>query len=315
MGRYITQRILYVLPTLILASVITFALGLYGPGDPLRDIMGQNYFDPILRERTRHALGLDRPFVEQYVDWLSGMVQGQFGYSLMSQQRSINLMIAAAWPKTVQLGLVAMLFWFVSGVSLGIVAALNHNKWIDYAIVASTVALSAFPPFVLGPMLLILFSLTFPIIKAPFGWEGLWSPKILMPAFVIAAVSIADLTRQMRSSILEVLGQDYIRTARSKGLNKRLIIGRHVLRNAFNPILTIVVTSVSWFMGGALFAELIFNIHGFGMLTYQGVVGLDYPVLVVTTMLVAIITMSMNVLVDILYGALDPRVSIQGESK
>ncbi len=315
MGRYITQRILYVLPTLILASMITFALGLYGPGDPLRDLMGQAYFDPAARERTRHALGLDRPFFEQYVDWLSGLAQGQLGHSLMSQQRSINLMIAAAWPKTAQLGLVAMLFWFVSGVGLGIVAALNHNKWIDYAIVASTVALAAFPPFVLGPMLLILFSLTFPVIKAPFGWEGLWSPKILMPAFVIAAVSIADLTRQMRSSILEVLGQDYIRTARSKGLSRKLIISRHVLRNAFNPILTIVVTSVSWFMGGALFAELIFNIHGFGMLTYQGVIGLDYPVLVVTTMLVAVITMLMNVLVDILYGVLDPRVSLEGRGK
>jgi ABC-type dipeptide/oligopeptide/nickel transport system permease component len=203
-----------------------------------------------------------------------------------------------------------MAIWFFSGVGLGVIAALYHNRWIDYAIVSLTVALSALPPFVLGPMLLILFALKFPIIKAPFGWEGMFSPKVIMPAIVVAAASIADLVRQMRSSILEIVGQDYIRTARAKGLTNRMVVWRHVIRNAFTPILTITVTSFSWFLGGALFAELIFNIHGFGMLVYQGVIGLDYPVLVVTTMLVATITLVMNVMVDILYGVLDPRVSI-----
>ncbi len=203
-----------------------------------------------------------------------------------------------------------MVMWFISGTVLGVIAALYHNRWIDYVIVAVTVALSALPPFVLGPMLLILFALKMPIIKSPFGWEGMFSPKVIMPAFVIAATGIAGLTRQMRSSILEILGQDYIRTARAKGLPERLVIWRHVIRNAFTPILTITVTSFSWFVGGALFAELVFNIHGFGMLTYQGIIGLDYPVLVVTTMLVAVLTMIMNVVVDILYGVLDPRVSI-----
>lgn len=310
MGTYIAQRIVYIIPTLLLASLITFALGFYGPSDPLRDIMGMDYYNSVLRERTRHALGLDRPFFVQYFDWLGGLVQGRFGYSLMMQQRSINRMVASAWPKSFQLGLVAMFIWFVSGTVLGVIASLYHNRFIDYVIVSVTVALSALPPFVLGPMLLILFALKIPIIKSPFGWEGIFSPRVILPALVIAAPSIAALTRQMRSSILETLGQDYIRTARAKGLPERLVIIRHVIPNAFTPILTITVTSFSWFVGGMLFAELIFNIHGFGMLTYQGVIGLDYPVLVVTTMLVAVLTMIMNVLVDILYGVLDPRVSI-----
>ncbi len=309
MTEYIIRRLLYIVPSLLIASFITYFVGFYGPGDPLKQYMGEElYQDTASRDRLRHQMGLDRPFLVQYGEWISELAQGNLGQSIVSR-RSINTMLAGAWGKSIQLGLVAMLLWFVLGITLGITAALSHNTPLDYVIVSTSVALSTIPPFVLAPMLMILFVLKIPLIDSTFGWDGILSQKIILPAIVVASSGrLASLVRQMRSSILETLSQDYVRTARAKGLRERMVILRHVVPNAFTPILTITTAAFSGFITGSLFAERIFNIHGYGWLSYDATVTLDYPVLAVTATIAAAIVMVMNVVADILYGVLDPRV-------
>ena len=289
---------------------MTFILAHYGPGDPLMELLQEAYWDEELRERVRHSLGLDRPFIVQYGEFLGRLMQGQLGYSILSGQRSINVMLAKAWPKSIQLGLVGMFFWFVSGTVLGIIAARFHNRTIDYIIVSTTVAVSTIPTFVLAPMLMIVFILKLGWIESSIGWEGIFSQKIILPMMLIGFTGTAGLVRQWRSSILETISQDYVRTARAKGLTERLIIVRHVLRNAFTPILTITAASLGGFITGSIFVEQIFNIHGFGWLVWQGIIGLDYPVLMITTLFSAAIILFMNLVVDILYGVVDPRVRV-----
>ena len=310
MSAYTVRRLLYIVPSLLIASLITFTIGFYGPGDPLKQYMGEEfYYDVEARNRLRHAMGLDRPFYVQYGEFLGDLLQGDFGRSIVTQ-RSINKMLEGTWPKSIQLGLVAMAIWFVLGTSLGVIAAVNHNNIVDYAIVSISVALSTIPTYVLAPMLMILFILKFPIIDSTFGWDGIFSQKIILPAFVIGATGVAGLARQMRSSILETIGQDYVRTARAKGLSERMVVVRHVVRNAFTPVLTITAAAFSGFITGTMFAERIFNIRGFGSLVYEAISTLDYPLLVVLMTATAAIVMMMNVIVDILYGVLDPRVSV-----
>ncbi|MBI3942102.1 MAG: ABC transporter permease [Chloroflexi bacterium] len=310
MAVYVARRLLYIIPSLILASFITFAVGFYGPGDPLKAYMGQEMYNDVqARERLRRAMGLDRPFYIQYGEFLTNLLRGDLGISIISRQ-SIGSMISSAWPISIQLGLVAMVMWFVLGISLGVIAAISHNSLLDYIIVSLSVSLSTIPPFVLGPMLMILFILQIPLIKGGIGWEGIFSQNIILPAIVIAASGLADLVRQTRASILETIGEDYVRTAHAKGLPEQMVIMRHVMRNAFTPILTITGAAFSGFITGSLFAERIFNIHGFGWLTYDGIVSLDYRLLVVVTTFSAALIMAMNLVVDLLYGVLDPRVRI-----
>lgn len=310
MTTYIIRRLIYIIPSLLIASLITFTIGFYGPGDPLKQYMGEEFYHDVeAREHLRQIMGLDRPFHVQYGEFLSNLLRGDFGRSIVTQ-RSINKMLEGTWPISMQLGLVAMALWFTLGTLLGVVAAVNHNNVVDYAIVSVSVALSTIPPYVLAPMLMILFVLKLPIIGSTFGWDGIFSQKIVLPAFVIGATGVAGLARQMRSSILETISQDYVRTARAKGLSERMIVVRHVLRNAFTPVLTITAAAFSGFITGSLFAERIFNIRGFGSILFDAIQSLDYPLLVVLTTLSAAIVMMMNVVVDILYGVLDPRVSV-----
>jgi ABC-type dipeptide/oligopeptide/nickel transport system permease component len=307
---YVIRRLLYLIPSLLLASLLTYTIGFYAPGDPLRHYLGEElYQDVQARERLRSEMGLDRPFIVQYGEWLSGLVQGDLGQSIVAQ-RSINQMLASAWPVSAQLGLAAMVIWFTLGITLGIVAALSHNTPLDYFIVSASVALSTVPPFVLGPMLMILFILKIPIIGSSFGWDGILSEKVILPATVIASAGLANLVRQTRASILETLPQNYVRTARAKGLSEWVVILRHVGPNAFTPILSIATASFSSFITGSFFAERIFNIHGYGWLAYDATVTVDYRLLVVTTTIAAAVVMVMNVVVDLLYGVLDPRVRV-----
>ncbi|MBI3942569.1 MAG: ABC transporter permease [Chloroflexi bacterium] len=305
--RYVLRRLALFVPTLLVISFITFALGYFGPGDPIRTIMGDNWADEATYQILRHQYGLDRPLMVQYGDFLQGVFRGDFGRSL-SGRLTVGELMTRSLPISMQLGLVAMVFLAVFGIGLGILAAIRQNTWVDYLIIVSTVIGHSTPVFVLAPMLLILFVLKLQLFPTPSGWDGIFSVKVILPAALLAVGPIISVVRQTRASVIEVLSQDYVRTARAKGLPGQLVILRHILKNSLTPVITLMGFLFAGLITGSIFVESIFSIPGFGQLFYQAIRQYDYPVLMGTTLVSALIIVSANLIVDLLYGFLDPRI-------
>jgi ABC-type dipeptide/oligopeptide/nickel transport system permease component len=311
MIRYSLQRFLMIWPTLIIVALITYVLAFYGPGDPAMAMLANMGFHNLDMEsylRMRESMGLNRPFVVQFSEWFLRILQGDFGRTLRTNM-DINMLVAQRLPVSAQLGLMAMFLATLIGVPLGILAAMKQNSRTDYAILSTFLALHSIPVFVLAPLLMILLALQLRLLPVGIGWKGLFSSNSVIPLLVLATGPTLGIVRLTRMGVIETLTQDYIRTARAVGLSERLVIIRHVLRNALTPVVTSVGITVGYLVVGALFVESIFGIPGFGALMFEALQARDYPLLLACTLISAFVIMVANLIVDVLYGFLDPRVT------
>jgi len=307
MLQYVIRRILALIPLLLLVAFATYMLSFYGPGDPVRLIMGENWSSEEVYQNLRHQYGFDRPVIVQFADYISKGVRGDFGRSLIQRVR-VSEMIGKALPVSAQLALAATFLIAVVGIGLGILAALWHHRWPDALISLFGVITHSIPAFVIAPIVLVTLVLKLGIIKTPTGWHGLFSYQTFIAAAILSCSPLLGIIRQTRTSVVEVLGQDYVRTARAKGLAERNVIFFHVMRNALAPVLTSLGLTFGFLLGGSIFVESAFAIPGLGQLYFSALRSSDYPVLTAATIVSAFWIMLLNLLIDLLYGALDPRV-------
>ncbi|MGV2067380.1 ABC transporter permease [Agrobacterium sp. 22-226-1] len=308
---YIGKRLLVAIPTLLIISIFVFSLQKLLPGDPVLAMAGEER-DPATIEFLREKYRLNDPVPLQYVNWLGGVVTGDFGISLRTNQPVLEL-IGQKLPVTIQLAVMAMFFAMVIGIPIGILAAVKKNTWIDYA--ANIVALSglSIPNFWLGIMLILLVSVKLGWLPAS-GYESIFVDPVrsietmIMPAFVLGNALAATLMRHTRSAMVAVLSSDYIRTARAKGLSPREIVLSHSFRNALLPVITLLALLFGELLAGAVLTEQIFTIPGFGKMTVDAVFTRDYAVVQGIVLCTAVGFILMNLLADIAYVLLNPRL-------
>jgi peptide/nickel transport system permease protein len=302
--KYIIRRLIQAIPVLIGITIFTFLIVHLTPGDPVVLFAGDK---PISDERAaqiRHQYGLDKPLWRQYGDYMSGVVRGDFGEGLHSNRPVIESIREALWP-TLQLALAGLLVAIVFGVLLGVIAALFHNSIIDsIAMVIALLGVSV-PVFYLG--LLLLFALSFEIHLFPATGTG-GIKHLLLPAIVVGFSSAAYIARLVRSSMLETLRQDYVTTARAKGLRERAVISRHALRNALIPTVTYMGLQFAGLLGGAIVTEQVFSRPGLGRVAVTAINNRDFPVIQGTVLVAAVIYVIINLIVDLSYAVFDPRI-------
>ena len=312
MIRYILGRVIRWIPSAVLTLLIVYALAFYGAGDPIKLIFlrspGDVAWDEGRIEAIRHAAGLDRPFLVQAGDYLWHLLHGDMGNSLITNRPVFDTVSAAA-PVSLQIGIAATVFLAVVGIPLGVLAALRQNSWLDNTIVAFALFIWAIPAYVAGPLLMVLLVLVLKIMDVPYGWQGLFSTQAIVPVLVLALNPLAIVIRQARSAVLEVLAEDYIRTARSKGIPEYVVVFRHILRPVLTPVVTQLGLIMITMINGAMLVEAVFGLPGLGRLTIRSTIEVDYPVILATTLIGAFMVMVSNLLVDIVYPLLDPRAT------
>jgi peptide/nickel transport system permease protein len=306
MLRYILRRLLWLPVLLLIISAITFFLGVYGPGDPVVARLGARA-RPEAVERLRQQMGLNRPVIVQYADYVAKAVRLDFGTSLrFTNQPVANLIGRRIWV-SVQVAALAIVFSLSVGIPLGIFAALTAGRWPDRLSVSSVLLFNSVPSFVAIPILLAIFVRGLHLLPPP-GWDGLLSTRTILPVFVLGMGPVAGLARQTRASMLEVLPQDYIRTARAKGLRENVIIVRHALKNALIPLVTIVGMMIGGITEGAFITETLLGVPGIGQFGFESLFARDYPVIMAITLIGAVTFVLANLLADIAYSLLDPRI-------
>jgi ABC-type dipeptide/oligopeptide/nickel transport system permease component len=305
-GPYFIRRILMLIPTLLAIYTLTFLLIHATPGSPWSQ--GEKPVPPRVLERLNAAYGLDKPLWRQYIDYLWNVLHGDFGPSFSQRSRTVSDIIGATFPVSLQLGLVAMVFALVVGVLLGTIGALKHNQPLDYITGFIAIAGISTPSYVIGSLLVLLLASTLHLVPTG-GWDGIFSTKIIIPAIALALYPSAVLARYTRSSMLEVLSADYVRTARAKGLNEHSVIARHAIRNALLPVLTISGVILADVITGSFFVEVIYSVPGLGSYFVESISKRDYPVILGTVLLFGFVVAVMNLVVDLLYPLLDPRMT------
>ena len=305
------RRLLSAIPVLLIVSLITFGLMRLIPGDPAAAIAGSGA-TPGQIEQLRRDLGLDQPVYLQLIDYYQGLAQGNLGRSLLLGT-GVFAATMERLPVTIGLSLYALVFTLLIGLVSGIIAALRQNSWADQAAMMFAMIGISVPNFFLGLLMIILFAVHLGWLPSggyvPFNEDPLgWFASMTMPAFSLALLQAGLLARITRSSMLEVLRQDYIRTARAKGLPQRKVVLKHALSNALIPIVTVVGIIVSLLMSGAVVTEALFSIPGMGQLLTQAVLSRDYPMVQGGLLLVTTFLVMVNITVDVLYAVLDPRV-------
>ena len=309
---YILRRLLLWIPSVILVMLGVYALAFYGAGDPIKLIFlrapGDVAYDPIKIEAIREQAGLNRPFLVQFGTYLWNLLHGNFGNSLFSG-RSVWAMISAAAPVSFLLGLLAMIATALVAIPLGMVAGMNQNSRLDYSILGTAVTLWAIPAYVAGPLLMVLLLAILPKGAVPYGWDGLFSVKIILPLIVLSFQPMALIIRQTRAAVIDVMTEDYVRTARAKGVPEHVVALRHILRPVLTPVVTQLGLIMITIVNGAIFVELVFGLPGLGRLTVQALINSDYPVILAVTLIGSFLVMASNLLVDILYPLLDPRAT------
>ena len=311
---YIGSRILRWGAGLLLILFVTYGMMYVGAGDPIvRMFLDKDdvAVDDVALEQLRAKHGLDKPFLVQFGSYLGHLAAGDLGISIR-ENRPVNEMVRATLPISMQLGLAATALATLFGIPLGALAASRHNTRTDYAIVAGVISFNSLPTFVTGPLLVLLFVIVLDVIKVPWGWDGLFSTKAIIPVAVLTLVPLPIVVRQTRAAILEVRSEDYIRTARAKGLPERKVVFGHMLRPVLLPVITSIGLVAITLVNGAIFVELIFGIPGFGGLTLKGLLKVDYPIIMATVLIGSLIVMVGNLLVDLAYPLLDPRVTRSG---
>jgi len=315
MTSYIIRRLLQALVTLFIVSLLIFLGMRFLPGDPILMYMGQDTITHMSFEQVeaiRHQFGLDKPLVSQYVSWIYGVIQGDFGVSIAYREPVIDLMLKRL-PISIHLGFLTLIIFNLIGIPAGVICAIRRGGWLDTVITILANLGITVPVFWLGILMIYLFGLYLnwlPIYgyTSPFTDFWLSTRQIIMPLICLCVLPIASTARQARSSMLEVMHQDYIRTAWSKGLRERVIIMRHAMKNGLIPVVTLTGLGIANVIAGAVLVETVFNIPGFGRLAVTSVLNQDYPIVQGVVLIVSTVVVLTNLAVDLSYGWLDPRV-------
>ncbi len=309
MTRYLIRRLLLFIPVLLGVYTLVFVLMHATPGGPWD--RSEKPMTAAAIERLNAKYKLDLPLHEQYVDYLWGVVtRFDFGPSYRNTTQTVKEIIAQFFPVSLQLGAVSMLLAITAGISLGIISALNQNTWIDYVAVLFSIVGYSVPVFVVAPVLVVIFAVWLGWLPTG-GWDGLFSKSAILPILALAIPPTAGLARYSRASILEVMRQDYVRTARAKGLRENHVLVRHILKNAVIPVATVGGLYLAFVITGSFFVETILRIPGIGRYFVKSVQARDYPVIMGTTLLLAFLVTFMNLVTDLLYGLLDPRIRFE----
>ena len=311
MGAYVTKRLLWLPIILLIVSFITFALGRFGPGDPVEVLMGQ-YADEKVVERIREQRGFNDNIFVQYGRYLKNVTQGDFGESFKYRGRTVSELLKKKMWVSAQLNLAALFLSVGVGVPLGLFAALRQGTFWDTSTGALTLLGQSIPVFLTAPVVLLVFALKLDILPTH-GWGGLFDTRIILPAVVMGVPGIAIITRLTRASTLEVIGQDYIRTARAKGLSEFVVQRRHVLRNALIPVITMLGFSLAGIAFTSFIVERFFGIPGIGNLFIESIFSRDYPIINAVIIIGTTMFVAANLIVDLLYPLLDPRIRLGGE--
>jgi peptide/nickel transport system permease protein len=319
MTRYIIRRLLTAIPTLVAISMVIFTILALAPGDPLAEFAVNPSVPPEVRQRIRKSMGLDDPIPVRYTKWFTSILRGDFGYSFRSRSPVSDLMLQRL-PTTLYVIGTAYLISVLLAIPIGVISAVKQYSIFDN--IATTLAFIGFslPTFFTGLLLILIFSVKlgwFPMIyRATIdepGLRGLWLKieQAIMPITVLALFETAALTRYTRASMLETIHQDYVRTARAKGLGELTVISRHALRNALIPVVTIIALSMPGIFTGAVITEQIFRVPGMGSLLITAINDNDTPVIMAITIIFSALVVLFNLIADVLYGVLDPRIKYE----
>ncbi|WP_411141187.1 ABC transporter permease [Streptomyces sp. x-80] len=304
MGRYVVRRLLQMVPVFIGTTFLIFVM-VYALGDPVAAMFGDRTPDPATAAQIRESLHLNDPLWSQYLQYMAGIFQGDFGTSFNGTP--VAELMGSAFPNTVKLTLVAFAIEVVVGVGLGVVAGLRRGRFVDTGVLIFTLLVISIPTFVTGYLLQYF-------VGVKLGWASpavsvdVRLDELILPGIVLAGVSLAYVARLTRTSIAENIRSDYIRTATAKGLPRRRVVGVHLLRNSLIPVITFLGTDIGALMGGAIVTERIFNIQGVGYQLYQGILRQNSPTVVGFVTILVVVFLAANLIVDLLYAVLDPRI-------
>ena len=304
---YTIRRLLWAIPVLFVISLLVFYMLRLAPGDPVDAILGQRFQEDqaaVLRKKY----GYDQPIHVQYVKYLQNLARGDLGVSTRHQQFTVSeVIIPKIWVST-RLGLIALVISFTLGIFAGIYAALARGTFLDPLTISFWLAIDAVPVFVAAPALMWLFALKLDLVGL--GWRGFASPNIILPILVLSLPGTAGIARFVRASVLGVLQEDYVRTARAKGLPERTVVFTHVARNALLPLITVIGLSLPGVAGGALIVEQLFGIPGIGREGFDAVLAPDFDVILALVLFGSLLFVLANIAVDILYAVIDPRIRL-----
>jgi peptide/nickel transport system permease protein len=315
---FIIRRLLYAIPTLIGISIITFAIARLAPGDPIRLFtFGIRDFTQADYERLLHVYGLDKPMPLQYIDWITNALRGNFGESLIYHREAFGMLMERV-PNTLVLAGAALLLQLLIGVPLGVIAAFKRGTWVDGAVRVFGVAGHAVPSFWLGLILIIVFAIQLRWLPSigmlTVGHDQLdildRLKHLILPSFVLALTGIANYSRILRTETLDVLSQDFVRTAHAKGLRERTVVFTHALRNALIPVVTALGSILAVLVGGALVIEQVFSWPGVGQFTFQAAIAKDYPIVQAGVMFTSTLLVISYLLRDLIYAIVDPRIKV-----
>jgi len=304
MGRYVARRLLQFIPVFIGATLLIFIMVWAIPGDPIAALAGDRYMPDAVREQIRDRYNLDDPLVVQYGKYMGGVFQGDFGDDFRG--RPVTELFGQRLPITVRLAVLAFGFELVIGIAAGILAGVRKGGFMDNLVLVSTLVVIAIPIFVLGFLAQLVLGVRFtwfPVSGIQQGWYS-----YLLPAMVLGSVSLAYIARLTRANLVENLRADYVRTATAKGLGRHRVVGIHTLRNSLIPVVTFLAVDLGALMGGAIITETIFNIPGIGRAVFEGVQRQEGTVVVGIVTFLVVVYMAANLLVDLLYAVLDPRI-------
>ena len=302
--RYILKRVLMAIVTLWAVITVTFFVMKAVPGDPFAS---EKAVTPAARAALEAKYGLDKPLMEQYVNYLTSALHFDFGPSLKLRGRDVTTIIVDGMRNSAKLGIIALILATVTGVLLGALAALRRNSVIDKVIMVITTACVSMPSFIMGSLLLILFAIKLKWLPA----NGSTREGLILPVITLALYPMSYITRLTRSSMLDVLGQDYIRTAKAKGVSERDVILKHALKNSLIPVITYFGPELAYIVTGSLVVEQIFAVPGIGRYFVSSITGRDYPLIMGTTIVLASLIVIMNLVSDIMYKVVDPRINLE----
>jgi oligopeptide transport system permease protein len=313
LGMYVVRRILWMVPVLLFVITITFALMHLAPGSPW-DRAGGRQLSKAVIDNLNSKYGLDKPLFQQFLVYIWNVAHFDFGLSYQYENQTVTHILLESWPVTFTIGTLAFLLIVPMGIGLGVIAALRQNTWVDYLAVGFSTFGAAVPNFVIGIFLIIIFSveayhLSGGNVFLPPGGFG-YDDHLILPVLALAVLPIAYIARLTRSSTLDVLRQDYIRTAWAKGLRERLVVMRHVLKNSLIPVVTALGPTFAFLITGSVIIETVFAIPGIGRSFVVAVSSRDYPMILATTILYSVLIAIANLIVDLLYTVIDPRVRL-----
>jgi ABC-type dipeptide/oligopeptide/nickel transport system permease component len=302
---YVIRRLLAFIPTLLVIYTLTFFLMHATPGGPWDS--GEKPLPASVQENLKRAYGLDDPLWKQYVNYLTNASQGDFGPSYTQRSRTVREIVGETFPVSLKLAGVAMFFAILVGIPLGVLGAVRHNTVLDFiATIVSIIGVST-PSYVVTSLLVLFLSSRLHWLPTS-GWDGVFSTRVIIPALALALYPAAVLARYTRSSMLDVLRMDYVRTARAKGLSGRSVLAGHCIKNALLPVVTIAGIVLADVATGSFFVETIYQVPGVGRYFVQSISGRDYSVILATVLLLGFTVSLLNLIVDLLYPLLDPRV-------